>query len=194
MLQTSLKTINNILSKQPANSTSTTELLLKQYCSSLDIFYHHPKIIADLKLYYQKKELKKRDKDNLQQAHIQSNATASAMVLEKSRLMEEGSKKRSFSEIEGEDDCPVLADRKSKDRSMNSAGGEEEFTIDDISEMSKQYDQYLSDAEDPFNPITNTSKSQYSFVKNGKRFDYHAPSKNLIAQKACSQSKRSCLS
>lgn len=35
MLQTSLKTIDNILSKQHASSTSTTELLLKQYCSSL---------------------------------------------------------------------------------------------------------------------------------------------------------------
>ncbi|KAI7897115.1 uncharacterized protein EV154DRAFT_490493 [Mucor mucedo] len=196
MLQTSLKTINNILSKQPASSTSITELLLKQYCSSLDIFYHHPKIVADLKLYYQKKELKKRDKDNLQQAHIQSNATASAMVLEKSRLMEEGSKKRLFDEIEDEDDCPVLTDRKSKDRSMKSAGAEEELTIDDISEISKQYEQSLFDAEDPFNPNPSVSKSQYSFVKNGKRFDYHAPSKNLISPKkpALSQSDHGYLS
>lgn len=65
-------------------------------------------IVVDLKLYYQKKELEKRDKDNLQQAHIQSNATASAMILEKSRLMEEGSKKRLFDEIEDEDELSVV--------------------------------------------------------------------------------------
>ncbi|KAG2191192.1 hypothetical protein INT46_004939 [Mucor plumbeus] len=203
MLQTSLKTINNILSKQSASSTSTTELLLKQYCSSLDIFYHHPMIVVDLKLYYQKKELEKRDKDNLQQAHIQSNATASAMILEKSRLMEEGSKKRLFDEIEDEDELSVLADRKSKDhygkkvdQSMKCVSAEEELSIDDISEISKQYEQSLFDAEDPFNPNPSMSKSQYSFVKNEKRFDYHAPSKSLISPKkpALSQSNYGDLS
>lgn len=41
----------------------------------------------------------------------------------------------------------------------------------------------MFDAEDPFNPNSSLSKSQYSFIKNGKRFDYHAPSKNLISPK-----------
>ncbi|KAI8880551.1 hypothetical protein K501DRAFT_275426 [Backusella circina FSU 941] len=139
LLQTSLKTINRCLSKQPANSVQTNELLLKEYCSSLNTFYHHPQIIDDVKLYYQKMELKKRDEDNLQQVHIQSNATAAAIVFEKSRLMEVKSKKRSFDEIEDEDDCPVSDD------------AEEELTIDSISEINQQYEQSLFDTEDPFN-------------------------------------------
>lgn len=110
MLQTAFKTINNILGKQPTNSTSTIELLLKQYCSSLDTFYRNPMIVQDVTSYYLKKELKRRDQDNLEQALIQSNATASAMVIEKSRLLEERSKKRSFTVVDDEDDCSVVGE------------------------------------------------------------------------------------
>ncbi|RCH93053.1 hypothetical protein CU097_013060, partial [Rhizopus azygosporus] len=73
------------------------------------------------------------------------------MVLEKSSLMEKGSKKRSFDEIDDEDDRPVLFDRNSNVRSMKSADVEEELTID-YTEINHQYEQSLFDTEDPFNP------------------------------------------
>ncbi|CAO3638203.1 unnamed protein product [Mucor hiemalis] len=79
---------------------------------------------------------------------------------------------------------------------MGSDDAKEELAIIDISEINNQYEQSLFDTKDPFNPNPSISKSQYSFVKNGKQFDYHTPSKNLISPKkpALSQSDHGCLS
>ncbi|KAI7897121.1 uncharacterized protein EV154DRAFT_580725 [Mucor mucedo] len=179
LLQKSLKAIITYLSKQPTNNVQTNELLLKEYCSNLDTFYHNPRIINAVKKLYQTLELKKRDEDNLQQAHIQSSATASAMVIEKSRMMEITSKKRLFDEVEDE-----------------SGDVEEESSC----LLNQQYEQSLFDSEDPFNPNPTVSKVsstfQYSFVRSGKRFDFHTPSKNLISPKkpALNQEDHGCLS
>ncbi|KAI9261947.1 hypothetical protein EDC94DRAFT_584818 [Helicostylum pulchrum] len=41
----------------------------------------------------------------------------------------------------------------------------------------------VEDEEVTIETIGSTKKHQYSFVKNGKRFDYHTPSQNLISHK-----------
>lgn len=104
LLRESLKKMNSILSKQHPRETTAIELLLIQYTSSLHTFYQHPKIVNDLKKYYRRQELKKRSKYNFEQLQVQSDATASAMAFEKSRLIEEKSRKRVFDSVNDKDE------------------------------------------------------------------------------------------
>lgn len=97
------KTLHKIilhLEKQSVNDLSNVELLLKQYCSSLEKFYCQTGVVQDLMSYYEKKELQKRAQDNLLQVHTQSEATASVLVIEKSRTLERLSKKRTLDDME----------------------------------------------------------------------------------------------
>ncbi|KAG1376452.1 hypothetical protein G6F61_007589 [Rhizopus arrhizus] len=87
--------------------------------------------------------------------------------------MEEESKKRSLDENEEESSLT----------SANAVVEEEEVTIETIRSINKQYNQSLFDTVNSFNPNPDIAKSQYSFVKNGKRFGYHTPSENLILPK-----------
>lgn len=107
LLQTSLKKVSDTIKMQPVESVSTSNLLLFKYCQSLHSFYSNAEIVIDLKQYYQKKELQKRVEDNQEQSHIQCAATASALIFEKGRLMEEESKKRSLDEDEEESSFTV---------------------------------------------------------------------------------------
>ncbi|KAG2228141.1 hypothetical protein INT45_009187 [Circinella minor] len=110
LLQESLKKMNTILSNQPAHKTTAIELLLIQYTSSLHTFYQHPKFANDLQTYYRKQELKKRTKYNFELLEIQSNSTVLVMALEKSRLIEEKLRKRTFDDVsneDGDDRCMV---------------------------------------------------------------------------------------
>ncbi|GAN02977.1 hypothetical protein MAM1_0032d02427 [Mucor ambiguus] len=172
LLQTTVKRIIKSISKKPDYSTTNIELLLIQYCSSLLTFYKNPQIISEIEAYYKRKELERRAKENLQQAQIQSSATASAMVVEQSRQMEESSKKRSYDSVDN--DYNLNLQRK------DSPNEEEEFNLNEIGEANVQ-EQSLYDTDDPFNANPSVTKSQYSFVKNGKRFDYHTPSEHLIS-------------
>lgn len=109
LLQTTIKKIIKYISKKADYATTNVELLLLQYLESLLKFYQqNPRIISDLRAYYRRKKLERRAKKNAQQARMQSSATKSAMVVEQSRQMEEGWKKRSYDSVENDDDLTLL--------------------------------------------------------------------------------------
>ncbi|KAG2202668.1 hypothetical protein INT47_002100 [Mucor saturninus] len=79
--------------------------------------------------------------------------------------MEMTSKKRLFDEVEDGVDCL---------KAINPVDFKEIGDLEEDSTclLNEQYEQSLFDSEDPFNPNPSVSKSQYSFVRNGKRFDF----------------------
>ncbi|KAK4516824.1 Ubiquitin fusion degradation protein 4 [Mucor velutinosus] len=151
---------------------------VKSFARQVRLYLQAPCIVDALKKYYHFKERIATQRQHALLAEIEGDITGAALSQRGAkRLLEEDNNQATSSSTRQRVLLSIRTDTPDVSELSGDSGQ------NDALDGSNQYEEPLLDLDEPANISPSVKKSQYSFVSNGKRFDYHTPSRNLVSPK-----------